>query len=34
MPRKKNTCMYLVGALLNLGGQGYQVFSGVSERSG
>ena len=31
MPRKKNTCMYLVAALLFLGGLGYLVFSGLSD---
>ena len=33
MPRKKNTCMYLVAALLFLGGLGYLVFSGLSENT-
>ena len=33
MPRKKNTCMYLVAALLFLGGLGYLVFSDLSENT-
>ena len=33
MPRKKITWMYLVAALLFLGGLGYLVFSGLSENT-